>query len=278
MVGLGLRGAAAVRRLAAVVACLSLACSGPSPTFDAGGRDAGTADGAGRDAAARAPVPARGSCPEGYEPGCVLGFAVCDGPNCPEGQVCSRARLCHLEMDQDPEECRLPNPDSPTTPGCPSGRACLVADGRSDGLCVTPTACDDAPPGWSCRFYDGSVYDDSAWSGACPPSFAENPYCGGVCGEEACPLDPMPIPLTTTYPPEQCVGLTATRPFGVCASWANGLGVIPAYETFVGPGAFAGIELEELPGTYFIVPLPVCLDYQSRVSGVACFDDEGNPY
>lgn len=258
--------------------CAGLACSGPSPSLDGGRRDAGVEDAAVDAAPPPAPEPARGFCPEGYAPGCVAGFALCDEDgSCPEGQVCSSNGICYLEMDEPPEECWQAHGDRVSwSPGCASGRACLVRGASNRGICVTAALCDDLPDRWACRFYDGSLYDDSGWSGECPPSYPDNPYCGGVCGEVQCPEDPV----WSLWSSERrfrtiCVGTTATRPFGVCVAPVTGWG--EAYDSYYGDRTVVHMELAELPEAYFVVPLVVCLDYQSRVEGVECVDLEGNP-
>ena len=82
---------------------------------------------------------------------------------------------------------------------------------------------------------------------------------------------------------QSCLGVTASRPFGLCVSPIEGRWVADYYQGYYEgrgeyeAGPFGALEFQELPGKYYALPVAVCLDYQSRVEGVRCVDAMGNP-
>lgn len=103
---------------------------------------------------------------------------------------------------------------------CGDGEPCAVRPrvGEAfEGLCMTPEFCMDLAgadlPFTECRYSDLTTLDVGPAAGACPPSIDERtPFCGGSCGSVACPQ----ATLLGEVVPTACVGVSDTRPFGVC--------------------------------------------------------------
>lgn len=174
--------------------------------------------------------------------GCVGEFRRCDtfDDPCPQLMGCSAsAEVCRArELPEFSDSCNFtvqPSDGSFRPPGgdyCSTGKLCAtpgVSAGSADlpfaGSCMTRTYCDEVasadPPvdgAPRCVYSDGQLYIQGPPGGACPTSVdTRTPFCGGSCGDETlCPTIPV-APFPDGFVRGSCVGLSDSRPFGVCA-------------------------------------------------------------